>query len=408
MNHVPSETDFSAYAPQARRLALEHIRTLQGLPPVFCALLLTEISQYDTQFPAERSDLTAQLKWLESDNEVEINGVLDSFAALQVSKDIMKMPWASQPVAFLERLTADLWLTHSIDAFHAAGKRYGEILERIRNDAEATTSRLCMAFIGAGSQRGNQPLFEKLKTHGTYFTQVNLSDGIQIALAGLQKEARANPVPFQHWYVDGGAGELDSIQDPSQDFAIRTLSYTRLKPIRQNVIEAMDRVRSSAGSGPERLRNVLAQMHPSGTGTEKTQEDEVMQDFVLRLFTEGSGTQIFSTTFVQWSGREILRRARPQTLLVRFQLRQRERPMDELLDSDHTTVAYDPRGSLIDADMGAYYTWINLQRLPGAHNARFIACFENGCEAVVVAPGFPKATTSDSHCSLRDLLAWAT
>lgn len=406
MNHVISETDFSAYAPQAKRLAVEHMRTLQRLPPVFCALLLKEISQYDWQFPAERYDLTAQLRWLESGNQVEINRVLDPFAALQVSKDVMKMPWASRPVAFLERLTADLWLTHSIDAFYAAGKTYGELLERIRRDAEAAKSRLCIAFIGAGSQRGNQPLFEKLRTHGTYFTRVDLSDGIRVALAALRKEAIANPIPFQYWYVDGGAGELGSVEDLGHASAIRTLSYTRLEPIRQNVIRAMDEVRSSAGSGPERLRDVLAQMHPAGTGTENMQRDEVMQDFVLRLFTEGSGTQIFSTTFVQWAGREILRRARPQTLLMRFQLRQTERPMDELLGSERRTIAYDARGSLIDADMGAYYTWINLQRLPGAQNSRFIACFENGCEAVVISPGLPKAATSNSHCSLRDLLGW--
>ena len=36
----------------------------------------------------------------------------------------------------------------------------------------------------------------------------------------------------------------------------------------------------------------------------------------------------------------------------------------------------DPAGSLVDADMGAWYTWINLQRLNGADQSAFVAWFE--------------------------------
>ena len=43
-------------------------------------------------------------------------------------------------------------------------------------------------------------------------------------------------------------------------------------------------------------------------------EDQVMQRFDVSLLTEGSGTQIFSTSFAQWAAREALRRAQPLTL----------------------------------------------------------------------------------------------
>ena len=39
--------------------------------------------------------------------------------------------------------------------------------------------------------------------------------------------------------------------------------------------------------------------------------------------------------------------------------------MNELLAEHQRPPDLDPRGSLIDADMGAYYTWLNQQRLPG-------------------------------------------
>ena len=41
----------------------------------------------------------------------------------------------------------------------------------------------------------------------------------------------------------------------------------------------------------------------------------MLNRFQLSLLTEGSGTQVFSTTFVQWAAREALRRAQPLTLV---------------------------------------------------------------------------------------------
>ena len=81
--------------------------------------------------------------------------------------------------------------------------------------------------------------------------------------------------------------------------------------------------------------------------------------------------------------------------------------MDELL-TDHAASGVDPQGSLVDADMGSFYTWINLQRLPGFERSRFVVCFENGHEALAIGPGVPKATKSNSDCTLKDILTWAT
>src|SRR5206468_695715 len=79
----------------------------------------------------------------------------------------------------------------------------------------------------------------------------------------------------------------------------------------------------------------------------------VLDRFQVKLLTEGSGTQIFSTTFAQWTAREALRRAQPLTLLVRFAPRQRQKPMNEMLSASREVADLDPLGSLIDADMGA-------------------------------------------------------
>ena len=57
--------------------------------------------------------------------------------------------------------------------------------------------------------------------------------------------------------------------------------------------------------------------------------------------------------------------------------------------------------------MGAYYHWINQQRLPGSERSSFVAWFEGHSQAVVIAPSFPKGTESSSEIDLRQLVSLA-
>jgi hypothetical protein len=154
------------------------------------------------------------------------------------------------------------------------------------------------------------------------------------------------------------------------------------------------------------LRTHLAQMSPADLGMDK-EGDAVLNYFQIKLFTEGSGTQIFSTTFAQWAAREALRRAQPLTLLVRFGPRQRQRPMNELLSNDNSNPELDLTGSLIDADMGSYYNWINQQRLPGSEQSSFLVWFEGHGQALAIGPSLARGTASNSAADLGELLAWA-
>jgi hypothetical protein len=77
--------------------------------------------------------------------------------------------------------------------------------------------------------------------------------------------------------------------------------------------------------------------------------------------------------------------------------------MNELLSEKHNVPELDPVGSLIDADLGAYYTWINQQRLAGAEQSFFLAWFENHSQAVVIGPTIPRGTQSSSETTLASL-----
>ena len=82
--------------------------------------------------------------------------------------------------------------------------------------------------------------------------------------------------------------------------------------------------------------------------------------------------------------------------------------MTELLSEAQRRPESDPQGSLVDADMGAYYTWLNQQRLSGAAKATFLVWFEDHKEAVAIGPGMTRGTSSDTPIDLQALLAKLT
>jgi hypothetical protein len=129
-----------------------------------------------------------------------------------------------------------------------------------------------------------------------------------------------------------------------------------------------------------------------------------MHHFEVNVQTEGSGTQIFSTTFVMWSAREALRRAQPYTTLLRYAPRQRELPMNEMLSSKSRSAGVDPQGSVMDADIGAFYAWVDQQRLTGAGQSSFLAWSEEHKQAVMIGPDMPVGTVAGNSLTVHQML----
>ena len=64
----------------------------------------------------------------------------------------------------------------------------------------------------------------------------------------------------------------------------------------------------------------------------------------------------------------------------------------------------DAQGALIDADMGAYYTWMNQMRLAGARESSFLVWFENHSQALVISPSTTRGAESNQPIDLNQLL----
>lgn len=385
---------FASYPPEARRVAEERIAVLRELPLAFVPLVLRELIVYDWKFPAERAELNEQFAFLAALSTEQRAQLMKPFAALKLSPKLEQFDWVSLPVEFSENLSAHLWATHQIDSFHAAAKSY---MDRVRAAAPpprtASLPRLGIVIIGQGVSSNSYPLFRRLRARGVYFRQVRPAEGYKTLLNAVAERAEAHPVPYGHWYIDGG------VPDGACPGAT-CVSWSSIAPLREALLSRI-RQASRSGVGSEAMRTMLAEMDPQELGVHG---QAVLDRFQMSLLTEGSGTQIYSTTFVQWAAREVWRRAQPVTLLARFAPRVRDLSLGELISNPHEKPALDPQGALIDADMGAWYTFLNQQRLPGAEQSRFLAWFEDHGEAVIITPGLKPGVSSEA-VDMKDLLA---
>jgi hypothetical protein len=390
---------FVGYPPQARKLVLAHLDALQQLPLSFLPSLLREVIDYDFKFPAERNAIDRELANLSSLSPAQSGDWFQAFSQFSLSSALEHFDWVNQPAQFVEQLSAYLWTTHQLDGFRKAATVYGDRLHSVVPPDAIPVRRLGIAVIGQGVTAYDTPLFRNLRPHGAYFARVKPDDGLELLLNAVAARAKAHPVAYGHWYIDGG-------QQADHSPSLTCVSYQALQPTRVALLKKIQNEIQRPGMGPEELRTYLARLVPSDLEMDAA-ADPVLNRFQIKLLTEGSGTQIFSTTFAQWAAREAHRRAQPLTVLVRFAPRQRQKPMNELLSTSQGNAELDLTGSLMDADMGAYYNWLNQQRLPGAEQSGFLVWFEGHSQALVVGPSIPRGTESTTAADLSELLALA-
>jgi len=388
---------FNGYLPEARKLVVGYIGTLRRLPLSFLPSLLREVVDYDVRFPVERPAVERELATLSSLSADALDMWCKELAQIQISPKLESFDWINAPAQFVEQLSAYLWTTHQLDAFREAAVQYSSRLQAAVSAEQPPVPRLAITVVGQGVGVYEEAVFRKLRPHGAYFSRIKPDGGLEQLLNVVTARAKAHPVAYGHWYVDGGKAV-------AHDSVLTCVSYDGLEPARATLLRSIRSETERPGMGPEALRSLMARLRPSdlGLGT----GDEVLDRFQVKILTEGSGTQIFSTTFAQWTAREVLRRAQPVTMLVRFAPRQRQKPMNELLSGNSDHVDFDPVGSLVDGEMGAYYNWLNQERLPGAEESSFLVWFENHGDAVAVGPGMARGTVSSTAADIGQVISW--
>lgn len=388
-----SAESFSSYPPQGRELAASHLEALRNIPVSLLPVFLVDLKAYDWKFPVEQQEIVRRIAFAEANPSS-----LASFRAIAVSADFEKQEKIADPQRFLADMTAYLWSSLQMDAYRAAANRFVSLFDAAREPLHPALPRLVMISVGRDARPPASPLFQKLRSFGQIRTNVRSEDASRVLLDTLRHRSASNPTPYAHWYIDGG----DPLADASGGEFAR-IFYPDLAPLNEQILAKM-KACIEAGTGPEVLHTELADLVQRAPSANGALADPRLQHFAVSLLTEGSGTQIFSTSFVQWATRETLRRAQPTTLLVRFAPRQRQRSFNAMVATAGSAADLDPDGSLIDADMGAYYAYLETMRMPGSDNAAFLVWFEGHSQVFIAGRGISAGTVNDSPVDVSDLL----
>ena len=386
---------FAAYPPRARSFAESHLSLLQRLPPAVCPSFLKQILDLDTSFPAERSTLIWQFEHLEDLPASRFTSLVEVLQGISLSPELQAFNWVHDPSGFITVLTAHLWSSGQLDYFRGGVQALFAAIPA-RPDS---TVRVAVVVLSKDLTVPNRPLFRKLSKHGTVLSSFDHTTA-QAELGDiLGQRTAASKAVYAHWYVDGG--------EPWPQVAAGTdrligLSYGGLAPLRKRILARMETALTSS-NGAEQMRDRLFRTSPQDVGIGEVTQDPVLQRFYTELFTQSSGPQIFSTSFVQWTGRELARRAQPETLLLRYGPRQSHRDLNELFATD-VPAAPDLIGSFQDAEMGAYYNWLEMDRITAPGKLTFVALVEDRPCAVIVARNSPAGAVSATPMTLKQAL----
>jgi hypothetical protein len=397
---------FAKYPPRGQALAIANLNLLKRVPLILLSLMLRQIIEYDWGFPAEREQLLLQFKFLGHLDAASFDALMSSFSAIPLSNELIEIDWIDHPQRFSEQLTAYLWSQHQIDNYHRTAQEYQQHLQTAFNPAPPAVPRWTIVVVGRGSQQIERPLFRRLMPRGTLFTQIDPAGALDVLLDAVSLRIQQNPLEYGHWYIDGGEPHPAAAGIPG----LTIMSYNRLASVAKQEFALLhqftNRPNKGGTIGVEAVSSYIAGLSPEDLNLKGTLVDAPLRHFEVNILTQGAGCQIYSTTFVQWASRECLHRAQPLTLFARFATRQSNAPMEQLLVRDPLTQPQDKAGSLIDADMGAYYTWINQSRLAGAEQSRFLAWFEDHRLACVIAPPLPAGKISTAPTTMRRVLDW--
>jgi hypothetical protein len=323
------------------------------------------------------------------------------FAMLRLSPELLRLDWRSDAAGFVDKMTAELWSTGQIGTFRESAKLLAPSAITDEQGAQVSNPRFVAIVLDKRlSAIGKTPvLFRMLRPYGTFFAHTDDENGAETLAGWLAARASAHTEPYTHWQISG-----DIWKGPAATPVV-SLSYNGMLAERERLLAFFNTVRNAAASqGPEGLQRVLQHLTPEKIGMGEI-ADLVMRTFALDIFTQGSGTQLYATTFVQWTVREALRRAQPESLLAWFTPRCEATSMDWRISNPDREQALDGPGSLIDAEMGAYLCYANLMRLPNAERAGFLVWHQGYGQALLIGADMPRGVESDSVITLKGLLA---
>ncbi len=385
---------YSHLVGEALSLSQQHRAVLDRLPSTFWVSNLIEFQKWPGFFEPEKAYFRALLKQLSdlSDSEFQsMFGALEGFEARTGCRGIT----ANDPEELQRRLLDHLqrrgqypqWRVEIDGIF----QKLQPLVEQRLYSADREP-RLVVILYGEGIAIEREKLWRRFREIGTR-VPLELPENAtpEAFLRGLftarleQASDRTSPTLFEVRQESGNAPPLDNwiieAGDALHALCERTnangrgnfatgLSYDRLRSYRERLTNTIYSKVLSGLRSPLELAAYLKTLQVRPQEGVSLYLDDLVLAFIRDVFLAGAGTLIINNTFVEWGAVQAIKRAQPRLLVARFGVRDKLKPFSSLLlfskprPADQIPILQDPLGSFVDAEMLAYYIWLNAEKGP--------------------------------------------
>jgi hypothetical protein len=401
------------FSPESRALLISHETILRGLPVAFRPLILRQLRAWESLFPPEQESLTRILHALARTTDSDHQTLFRALSALDVPDTSDLDP------LFDEEKTLDRCLRHfkKEGTYQTWRLAVDEAFQRLTAQAPSDDGRapkLVFVMLGEGTAPGDtledpdrrflSYFWHYLEPLGTLFTSVTM-EAAAAPLVSLFRSTLNRP-QIKVWAIETGSA-LAATADAAQG-AI-WFSFEHLRPVLDRVTRKLADTMMAGVSGPEALYAKISDFKMEELGLPRY-DDPRIRKFVEQIILQGSGALVINNTFAEWTALQALRRVEPDLLMVRFGRRRRFVPLRQLdpfqapLPESGDLPAEDPGESLQDADVLAYYIWLETRKhVRYRDRTHFLIYLEGTKAALLIGPGVKSGIRITDPVRLEDI-----
>lgn len=417
MSERPDITQKQAPGTEAYR------RLIQKLPVTMRPALNQQFTEWEMLFPYERNRVTTFMKGVETYSPSALGALTAPLWALEDKMGVKHWDFtqtndtienASQLARSAYFAEWRLEVQRVVDAINAAAHD--------ATPAQTESTRLMLIILPGNLPVNPQSVWKQWDPKGH---EIKISGGSeklcqlviqgQPGLDGIATLAARQGAQDSSdlWLIDSEA-KLHGMLSPQASFPAFSLSFANLKPLREKFLAELNKTPRDIEATDQIIANLRSEawngweLWPSEVDSQPR-----LKRFLIDLILSGNGVLIFSNSFVEWTAAEVLRRARPRTIVARFGMRIKPKPFTSIAIFENqqkvSTVpdVDDPENSAIDAAILARYTWLAAARYPEQDHTICLCVAEHLDSAYVILPeGRSLGWNPDRAVTPEELYGW--
>ncbi len=393
-------------------------KLIRQMPLTLRPELNSELAEWETLFPFERSRIREFMRGIQSFNPSTLAALTEPLRKLEQTMGVDRWDF-SEDTNTLENASLLARSAYYVEWREEVQRIYLTIVSAAHSSASPSASlpRMAVVVLPQNLPFEHAGLWDKWGGKGVEVS-INGDPGrvTELLLQGtpsvpelLRRENGYEPSDL--WLIDAERTLTSVFPDRDDAFS---LNCPELQPLRERVLERINTIPKNIVVSDTTLASIRNTNWDAWWPNNLAGQSSLRR-FVIDLYLSGNGALVFSNAFVQWASSEAIRRARPRVLFARFGIRAKPKPFTSIAIFENQSLVStlpdvpDPQGSAVDASILARYIFLAVERYPESQQTAFLCVSESARSAYIIFPKAYKDNTAIANDARPEQIAdWMT